>query len=78
MIETGTRSMLTDAVALGDDVVLVAGLGGTLLLSSDGGRSFEPRPLAQRQGLVALVGAAGGEVVIGVGDQGAIRLPALR
>jgi photosystem II stability/assembly factor-like uncharacterized protein len=78
VIETGTRSMLTDAVALGDDVVLVAGLGGTLLLSSDGGRSFEPRPLAQRQGLVALVGAAGGEVVIGVGDQGAIRLPALR
>ncbi|MGD9252599.1 MAG: YCF48-related protein [Holophagae bacterium] len=65
-IDTGTVAMLTDGVVLADGTVVIVGLGGTVLASSDGGRSFELYPQSNRRGIAAVTETPdGGLFVVG-------------
>ena len=46
--------MLTSGGRLSDGTVIVAGLGGTVLVSSDEGRTFSLKKIIERQGVSAL------------------------
>jgi photosystem II stability/assembly factor-like uncharacterized protein len=50
-LPTGTLAMLTDAVASDAESIAVVGLGGTLLVSRDGGEHFSLRQQADRRGM---------------------------
>ena len=53
--------------------MVVTGLAGTLLLSRDGGRSFELIERADREGLTSILQADDGGLIL-VGDGGVGRL----
>ena len=62
--------MLTHGIRLADGTVVIAGLGGMLLTSSDGGSSFELHPQPDRRGIATLVEAGNGDLLM-VGEFGA-------
>ncbi len=49
--------------------MIIAGLGGAILISQDGGRSFELHQQANRRGISAIVDAGGGSLLL-VGEFG--------
>jgi photosystem II stability/assembly factor-like uncharacterized protein len=63
VVPSGTRETLLDVAGDGD-VVWVTGLGGTLLRSRDGGRTFAREASGTDEALYA-VGAAGGRAFVG-------------
>ena len=74
-VATGTDVMLTDACRLADGRIIVSGLGGVLLSSGDGGRTFTVHAQPDRRGISAVVAAPDGGVVL-VGEFGVRKLPA--
>ncbi len=74
-VRTGTQEMLTDGVRLPDGRVVLVGLGGTVLVSRDAGRTFAARVLPDRRGLAAVAAAPGGGVLV-AGEAGVLRLDA--
>ena len=70
-VATGTETGILDAVSFGSRVVL-AGLSGTVLESSDDGATFSDRSLANRAGLSALFEA--GDTLWGCGEAGFVSL----
>ncbi len=73
-IETGTVAMLTDGIQLADGRIVIVGLGGTILVSDDDGRSFELHPQANRRGISAIVETPDDKVFI-VGEFGVNNTP---
>jgi photosystem II stability/assembly factor-like uncharacterized protein len=60
--------MLTDGVAINDLRVVIGGLAGVLLISSDAGETFKLTQQEDRRGFSALLpGPAGAVVVAGEG-----------
>lgn len=75
-VETGSEATLTSGLDLGGGRVVVAGLAGTLLWSSDGGRSFRLQELPDRKGIVALAAAGeGGVLLFGEGGSRRVEVP---
>ena len=74
-IDTGTVALLTDGLRPPDGPVIVTGCAGTLLVSRDGGESFELAQQADRQGLATALATADGGLVL-IGEFGVNRLPA--
>ena len=74
-VETGTTAMLTDGIRLADGGIVISGLGGTLLISSDGGSTFELLPQPDRRGVSAIVEAGDGQLLM-VGEFGVKMMPA--
>jgi photosystem II stability/assembly factor-like uncharacterized protein len=74
-LETGTVALLTDGVQLADGTVIITGLAGALLISRDGGESFELAQQPDRQGLATALPTADGDLVL-IGEFGVNRLPA--
>jgi len=74
-VATGTDVMLTDACRMADGRIIVSGLGGVLLSSGDGGRTFTVHAQPDRRGISAVVAAPDGGVVL-VGEFGVRKLPA--
>jgi len=68
-IETGTVAILNDGIRLDDGTIIIAGLGGAVLFSSDGGRSFELHQQANRRGIQAIVEIDNGKLFM-VGEFG--------
>jgi photosystem II stability/assembly factor-like uncharacterized protein len=71
-IDTGTLATLMAAAEPSAGVVVVAGLAGAVLTSSDGGRTFELRELGSRLATVEAL-AHEGEVLL-LGEGGVRRL----
>ncbi len=63
-LPTGTTAMLTDGIVLADGTVVIVGLGGTVLASSDGGRTFELHQQADRKGIQSILQDASGKLVL--------------
>ena len=61
--------MLTDGIRLTDGTIVISGLGGTLLTSSDGGSTFELLPQPDRRGISAIVETGDGQLLM-VGEFG--------
>ena len=57
-IETGSQSMLTSGCRLSNGAVVIAGLGGTVLVSSDNGKTFTSKSIIGRQGASSLMESA--------------------
>ena len=74
-METGSEALLTSALQLDDGTIVVAGLAGTVLVSSDGGRTFALHQQADRKGMTAVLQTAGDDLVM-LGESGIKRLPA--
>ena len=68
-VETKTEAMLTDGIVLDDGTILVAGLGGALLLSQDDGRIFVLRQQDDRKGTATVV-KADDETLVAIGEFG--------
>jgi photosystem II stability/assembly factor-like uncharacterized protein len=68
-LDTGTVAMLTDGQRLADGTVVITGLGGTILTSSDGGQTFELHQQANRRGISAAVETGNGSLLM-VGEFG--------
>ena len=66
--------MLTDGTRLPDGRIVITGLGGTLLVSKDGGRSFELQEQSSRRGIQAAVMASDDSLLL-VGEFGVRMLP---
>ena len=66
--------MLNSALRPSPDVVIIAGLTGVMLVSRDGGRSFEFTQQEDRKALSGLLWVGDGEVIVG-GESGVRRLP---
>jgi photosystem II stability/assembly factor-like uncharacterized protein len=74
-LETHTKAMLTDGVAINDLRVAIAGLAGVLLVSGDAGETFRLTQQDDRKGISALLpGAAGTVVVAGEGGVRTLRM----
>ena len=67
--------MLTDAIRLADGRIVISGLGGTLLISSDGGSTFQLLPQLDRRGISSLVEVGDGQLLM-VGEFGVKMMPA--
>ena len=61
--ETGTEAMLTDGLRLADGTILITGLGGTLLVSHDDGRSFTLQQEPDRLRISSVVETDRGTVI---------------
>ncbi|MGH8471647.1 MAG: WD40/YVTN/BNR-like repeat-containing protein [Gammaproteobacteria bacterium] len=72
-IPTGTDETLTAGVRLSDGTLVLAGLGGVVLLSRDGGQSFTPQLEPDRAGFAAIAGS-GPRALFLVGERGIRRL----
>ena len=68
-LDTGTDQMLDGAALLPEGEVAVVGLGGVVLVSRDGGRSFSLDQQSDRSGLSAAL-ALGREAIVAVGENG--------
>ena len=68
-----TQAILHSGLRLQEGAVLLAGLGGTLLLSRDGGHSFTLRQQADRLGNAAVLELRDGHLLL-LGEGGARRL----
>jgi len=66
-VHTGTDQSLIGAAQLGGGRVHLVGLGGTLLSSSDGGRTFRSTTRPHRRALTAVTAGAEGLVLFGEG-----------
>jgi len=67
--------MLTDGIAINDLRVIIGGLAGVLLVSSDAGETFKLTQQDDRKGMQALLpGPAGTVVVAGEGGVRTIRV----
>jgi photosystem II stability/assembly factor-like uncharacterized protein len=66
--------MLNDAVRLPNAGIAIVGLSGALLLSHDGGETFQLRQQPDRKGLSALL-AFGVTELITVGEAGVKAIP---
>ena len=73
-LETATEAMLAGGLRLNDGTIVIVGLGGTLLVSEDNGRSFALRQQADRQGIAAAVQTDDGAVIV-IGEYGVNILP---
>jgi photosystem II stability/assembly factor-like uncharacterized protein len=73
-VETRTDQSLQSAVRLRDGRIVAVGLGGVVLTSSDGGRSFDVETRPDRRGIAAVAEAPDGSWLL-FGETGAIRLP---
>ena len=74
-LDSGTQALLTDGLVLDDGTIVIVGLAGTVLVSTDGGRSFRLEQQADRQGLTTVLPDGNGQLVL-LGEFGATRLPA--
>jgi photosystem II stability/assembly factor-like uncharacterized protein len=72
-VETQTNEMLTSGVRLVDGTIIIAGLGGTLLISYDGGVNFRSVDLNTRNGFSAVVEKDDRELLL-VGENGVRKL----
>ncbi len=61
---SGTDQSLQGAVRLSDGRLVLVGLGGTVLESSDGGRSFSARIEGERRGIAAVAEGDGGRLLL--------------
>ena len=61
--------MLTDGIRLADGTIVIVGLGGTVLVSADGGQSFTSHAQSNRRGISAVVDAGDGRLLL-VGEFG--------
>jgi photosystem II stability/assembly factor-like uncharacterized protein len=61
--------MLTDGQQVADGTVVITGLGGTILTSSDGGQTFTLHQQANRRGISAAVETDDGSLLL-VGEFG--------
>ena len=61
--------MLTDGIRLPDGTVVIVGLGGAVLVSADGGNSFELHPQANRRGISAITDVGDDQLLL-VGEFG--------
>jgi len=68
-LDTGTVAMLTDGIRLADGTVVIVGLGGTVLVSEDGGRNFVYHAQANRRGISSIVDTGAGSLLL-VGEFG--------
>jgi photosystem II stability/assembly factor-like uncharacterized protein len=68
--------MLTHAVRLDAETIVITGLAGALLVSHDGGRNFELHAQQDRKGLAAALAASGSLVTVGEGGIKSIAMPA--
>ena len=68
-IETGTVAMLTDGIRLDDGTVVIVGLGGTVLVSSDDGFSFRLHQQENRRGISSIADVQDGSLLM-VGEFG--------
>jgi photosystem II stability/assembly factor-like uncharacterized protein len=68
-IPTETEALLTNGIRLADGTVVVVGLGGAVLISTDGGRTFSFHQQAGRRGISAVVETANGSLLL-VGEFG--------
>ncbi len=73
-IPTGTTALLNSAIRPSPELVIVSGLNGVMLVSQDGGRSFEFTQQDDRKSLGAVMWAGDGEVIV-AGENGLRRLP---
>ena len=73
-IPAGGEATLTGAAAARDRVI-ITGLAGAVLVSADGGRTFESRALPSRQALSAALPAPGGRILL-LGEAGVTPLSA--
>ena len=68
-LDTGTVAMLTDGLRLDDGTIVIVGLAGAVLTSSDDGNTFELHPQANRRGISAVVDVGDGSLIL-VGEFG--------
>ncbi len=72
-IVTATEASLTYGLRLSDGTLVIAGMAGALLVSHDGGYSFDLQQDPDRLGFSSLVQTTGGEI-LAVGDFGVTKL----
>ena len=72
--QTGTKAMLNSGLRLPDGRIVVVGLAGTVLVSTDGGRAFTLRQQSSRAGIQSVVDAGGGQLLL-TGEFGVRRVP---
>jgi photosystem II stability/assembly factor-like uncharacterized protein len=72
-VETGATATLQTGLVRADGSVVIGGLGGVLLLSDDGGRSFELRHRADRRAIAALIDL-GPDQLLAVGEGGLTKI----
>jgi photosystem II stability/assembly factor-like uncharacterized protein len=65
--------MITDAIILQSGTIVAGGLGGTLLVSEDAGRSFRFLQQKDRKGISALI-EVGDRSIVAVGEFGVKKL----
>ena len=68
-VETGTDQSVSGGVQLEDGRVVLAGLSGTVLVSRNGGKSFENQPRPDRLSFATAIGKEGDDVIL-LGDPG--------
>jgi photosystem II stability/assembly factor-like uncharacterized protein len=71
-IAVATQALLAGAVRLDERTIVIAGLEGAMLVSTDGGHTFRVHQEADRKGFDAAAAVPGGVVVCG--EAGARRL----
>jgi photosystem II stability/assembly factor-like uncharacterized protein len=74
-IETGTKLTLTDIAFVGDETYVIAAIGGGLLRSTDGGRTWSTVDTATTANYYGLAPATESEAIL-VGDQSLVRVAA--
>lgn len=74
-VDSDTVQSLGGGTMLDDGTIVIAGLGGAVIYSADGGRSFEAVIRPERRGHSTVV-AAGSDHVVVVGEAGAEIMPA--
>jgi len=62
-------ALLTNGISLSDGTVVIVGLGGAVLVSTDGGQSFDFHQQAGRRGISSIVETADGSLLL-VGEFG--------
>ena len=70
---SATQATLNDGIRLHDGRIVLAGLAGALLISSDGGESFVQHPQANRSGIAKVLQAGDGALIL-IGEHGVKRL----
>ena len=68
-LATGTVAMLTNGLRVDPQTIAITGLAGSLLVSRDGGTTFELRQQEDRKGMSAALAAGEGRLLV-VGEGG--------
>ena len=62
-IQTGTNALLNDGLMKTDGTILIGGMGGTVLRSQDGGRTFVLSKQSKQRGISSLIENNQGQVI---------------